>query len=112
MGLAKASPSAQPSWPRPASPAVFAAHRDTHFSFLNQVKTGDSITVELPNSKLLFRVIGSEVVRWNASGIEAHDGGRPRLALVTCWPLDAKMHGPMRYVVWAELAGLPSSQGG
>jgi sortase A len=99
---------------KPGEPgvAVFAAHRDTHFSFLNQVKTGDSITVELPDSKLTFRVTGSEVVRWNASGIEAHDGGRPRLALVTCWPLDAKMHGPMRYVVWAELAASPSSQGG
>ncbi|HVY90533.1 MAG TPA: class GN sortase, partial [Hyphomonadaceae bacterium] len=84
--------------------AVFAAHRDTHFAFLNQLKHGDDITVQMPHKTLTFKVTGAEVVRWNASGIEAHDNGPPRLALVTCWPLDAKMHGPMRYVVWAELA--------
>jgi sortase A len=82
--------------------AVFAAHRDTHFAFLGSVKPGDEIEVQLPHGKETFRVTGSEVVRWNASGIQTHDGGKPRIALVTCWPLDAKVSGPMRYVVWAE----------
>jgi sortase A len=83
--------------------AVFAAHRDTHFAFLGQLKAGDPITIEMPNGPLTYRVTGSEIVRWDASGIVVHDGGAPRIALVTCWPLDAQMHGPMRYVVWAEL---------
>ncbi len=83
--------------------AVFAAHRDTHFAFLGDVRSGDPITVETPDGAKTFRVSHSEVVRWDQSGIQPHDNGRPRIALVTCWPLDAKMHGPMRYVVWAEL---------
>lgn len=83
--------------------AIFAAHRDTHFAFLGQLKAGDPVTVEMPTGPLTYRVMRTEVVRWNASGIVAHDGGTSRIALVTCWPLDAQMHGPMRYVVWAEL---------
>jgi len=83
--------------------AVFAAHRDTHFAFLDEMKPGDPITVETPEGTKTFLVSHTEVVRWDASGIQPHDNGPPRLALVTCWPLDAKMQGPMRYVVWADL---------
>jgi sortase A len=82
--------------------AVFAAHRDTHFAFLGDLKPGDAVVVETPGGPRTFRVTGSEVVSWDASGIVAHDGGRPRIALATCWPLDAKTQGPLRYVVWAE----------
>jgi sortase A len=90
--------------------AVFAAHRDTHFAFLGDVKSGDQFRIEMPDGVRTFRVTGSEVVRWDASGIVAHDGGRPRVALVTCWPLGAKTPGPMRYVVWAELDEATSSE--
>jgi len=82
--------------------AVFAAHRDTHFSFLGDLKRGDAVIVETPEGPRTFRVTGSEVVSWDNSGIVARDGGRPRIALATCWPLDAKTRGPLRYVVWAE----------
>ncbi|RYZ14398.1 MAG: class GN sortase [Alphaproteobacteria bacterium] len=89
--------------------AVFAAHRDTHFAFLKDVQPGDEITVELQDGARRFRVTGSQVVRWDASGIQTQDGGTPRIALITCWPLDAKTPGPMRYVVWAELIPEPLS---
>jgi len=89
--------------------AVFAAHRDTHFAFLKDVNPGDEITVEMRDGPQRFRVTGSQVVRWDASGIHTQDGGAPRIALVTCWPLDAKTPGPMRYVVWAELIPAPLS---
>ena len=85
--------------------AVFAAHRDTHFAFLKDVKPGDSVRVETANGARTFTVTHSEVVRWDQSGIVPNDGGPSRIALVTCWPLDAKTPGPMRYVVWAELSG-------
>ncbi len=83
--------------------AVIAAHRDTHFDFLGEVEPGDTVIVATTKGPHTYRVTHSEVVRWNASGIRPDDGGPPRLALVTCWPLDAKARGPMRYVVWAEL---------
>ena len=83
--------------------AVFAAHRDTHFAFLKDVKHGDAVTIETAEGLRTFTVTGSEIVRWDDSDIVPHDNGPPRIALVTCWPLDAKTPGPMRYVVWAEL---------
>ena len=84
--------------------AVFAAHRDTHFAFLKDVKPGDPIRVETADDARTFTVTHAEIVRWDASGITPHDNAPPRIALVTCWPLDAKTPGPMRYVVWAELS--------
>lgn len=84
--------------------AVYAAHRDTHFALLGQVKTGDAIEVErIDGRQARFEVAGAQVVRWDASGIDPHGPGR-KLALATCWPLDAKAHGPLRYLVWAEPA--------
>ncbi len=83
--------------------AVFAAHRDTHFSFIGNLDPGEKITVETPTGTHTFTVTGSEVVVWNDSGITPHDNGPPRIALVTCWPLDAQFRGPMRYIVWATL---------
>jgi sortase A len=81
---------------------VFAAHRDTHFAFLGQLKPGDKVRVETRDGTVSYRITGSEVVHWNASGIQPHDNGPPRLALVTCWPLDANFRGVLRLVVWGE----------
>jgi sortase A len=89
--------------------AVFAAHRDTHFAFIDRVKPGDEVIVETTSGPRTFRVTHSEVVAWNASGIHPHDGDATRIALVTCWPLDAKVHGPMRYVVWANAEPAPGA---
>lgn len=83
--------------------AVFAAHRDTHFAFLKDVKPGDTVTIETTDGRHTFSVTGSDIVRWDDSNIVPHDNGPPRIALVTCWPLEAKTPGPMRYVVWAGL---------
>jgi len=81
--------------------AVYAAHRDTHFSFLGGMKPGDEIEVTRSDGVVAsFTVTGASVVRWDRSGIDPHARGR-NLALVTCWPLDARTPGPMRYVVHA-----------
>lgn len=85
--------------------AVYAAHRDTHFAVLGAVRPGDPILVERADGKVArFEVVGAKVVRWDASGVTPRAPGRG-LALATCWPLNAKAHGPLRYVVWARLVG-------
>jgi sortase A len=92
--------------PDPGEPgtAVYAAHRDTHFAFLGQVEAGDEIVVTARNGAISrFRVTHTQVVRWDSSGIDPAAPGR-HLALATCWPLDAAMPGPLRYVVHADLA--------
>lgn len=93
--------SASPAAGEPGT-AVYAAHRDTHFAFLGEVRQGDEIRVRRADGALVrFRVTGAEVVRWNASRLAADAPGR-RIALVTCWPLGGRLHGPWRYVVRAE----------
>ncbi len=85
--------------------AVYAAHRDTHFAFLSGIGVGDEIVVTRRDGRVArFRVTHMEVVRWDSSGIDPAAPGR-HLALVTCWPLDSAMSGPLRYVVHAELVG-------
>lgn len=93
--------------PEPGDPgvAVYAAHRDTHFSFLGAVRVGDEIAVMRADGRSVgFRVTGTSIVRWDRSGIDPGRPGTPALALVTCWPLDGLTRGPLRYVVWGELA--------
>ncbi len=81
---------------------VMAAHRDTHFRFLKDVRTGDIIEAEgVDGITRRYRVTGSEVVRWDGFAI-ARDAPTNELALSTCYPFGAIRHGPLRYVVHAE----------
>ena len=85
--------------------AIYSAHRDTHFAFLGDVRVGDEIRVRRRDGKeFRFRVRGTAVVRWDQSGVDPQSRGR-RLVLVTCWPLDGRFSGPLRYLVHAELVG-------
>ena len=83
--------------------AVYAAHRDTSFAFLGDVRIGDEIRVTRRDGRAFrFRVTVTSVVPWDAPGIAADADGR-HLVLATCWPLDARLSGPLRYLVHAEL---------
>jgi sortase A len=91
--------------PDPGEPgtAVYAAHRDTHFAFLGQLEAGDEIVVtRRDRASVRFRVTRTQVVRWDSSAIDPAAPGR-HLALVTCWPLDSALPGPLRFVVDADL---------
>jgi len=82
--------------------AVYAAHRDTQFRSLGRLRPGDPVTVQRRDGRTVrFRVTGSRVVRWDASGLDPDAPGR-RLALATCWPLDGLTQGPERLLVEAE----------
>lgn len=79
---------------------VIAAHRDTHFRFLKDVRKGDVISLEgLDGVTRRYTVTGAEIVRWDRFAIVRGDGHQ--LALATCYPFDAVLHGPLRYVVHA-----------
>ncbi|WP_331327689.1 class D sortase [Methylobacterium fujisawaense] len=87
--------------------AVIAAHRDTQFAVLGQLGPGDPVTVTGRDGRILrFRVTGTRVARWDASGIDPEAPGR-HLDLVTCWPLEALQAGPLRLIVETELAPEP-----
>jgi len=85
-----------------AGTAVVAAHRDTHFRFLRNMKKGDLIFVQTREGlERRYRVTGAEVVRWDGYAVADAPLGE-RLDLVTCFPFDAIRSGPWRYVVHAE----------
>lgn len=82
--------------------AVFAAHRDTHFRFLKDLRQGDVVRVEdIHGARTAYRVEGGYVVRNDRFGID-RQAQTPILALTTCWPFDSNVRGPMRYVVLAR----------
>lgn len=91
--------------PRPGErgTSVIAAHRDTHFAFLKEVKVGDLVSITRSDG-LTFRytVTGLRVADWNRSGIDAHAPGH-KLVLTTCFPFGSVVRGPERYIVEAVM---------
>ena len=86
--------------------AVYSAHRDTHFAFLKDVVIGDEIEVTRGDGRhYRYRVNGTSVVRFDASGIDPMAEGH-HLVLSTCWPFDALTQGPERYLVKASMMGV------
>lgn len=83
--------------------SVIAAHRDTHFAFLKNVRVGDLIDITR-NDGLTFtyRTTKMRVVDAQHSGIDAHEAGF-HLVLSTCYPFDAITRGTQRYLVEAQL---------
>src|SRR5258707_12504875 len=83
--------------------AVYAAHRDTHFSFLRDVAIGDEIDITRSDGrKFRYRADSSSVVRFDDSGIDPLADGH-ELVLSTCWPFDALTPGPDRYRLHAPM---------
>ncbi|WP_113366238.1 class GN sortase [Rhizobium mayense] len=85
--------------------AVYAAHRDTHFSFLRQIRENDRIRISRGDGRTFtFRVTRMAVARWDEAEIDP-DARGAHLVLATCFPFDAVASGPLRYLVYADLEG-------
>ena len=84
--------------------SIIAGHRDTHFQFLQYMKHGESIMVEMVDGKNhLYQVTDIDVVDSRRGSILI-DTDSPMLSLVTCYPFGAPdAGGPMRYVVTARM---------
>jgi len=97
-----------PGWtPASAVPGAFghtviSAHRDTHFSGLNELAVGDAIVLETPDGyQTIYRVTGTVVAAKDRLHFALEPGVRA-LSLVTCWPLDGVTPNPDdRYIVSA-----------
>ena len=88
-----------------AGNAVVSAHRDTHFRFVQSLRDGDVIIVELADgARRHYRVRERYVADVNALKLP-RTTLVPTLTLVTCYPFDALLPGGLlRYVVVAEAA--------
>jgi sortase A len=84
---------------------VLAAHRDTHFTFVRDLRIGDEIVAEhVGGGKERYRVVAFQTVPWDRFSVPS-DPPRPMLALATCYPFGATAPGPLRRVAWAEHVG-------
>lgn len=84
--------------------AVIAGHRDTHFRFLKNLRSGELLTIESNKGvRHLYKVVAAEIVD-SRKGSLLLDTDVAILSLVTCYPFDAReAGGPMRYVVTARM---------
>jgi len=82
---------------------VLAGHRDTSFTFLQQLRLGDTLTIESVDGRNYnFQVTSTHVGQ--SDGIYFEQSDQPWLTLVTCYPFDAILPGTdQRYVVFARL---------
>lgn len=81
---------------------ILAAHRDTHFRFMRELRAGDEVEIELiAGARQRYRITHFDTVRWDRFG---YPFAPPRrvLALVTCYPFDAATRSPLRRIAWAE----------
>tara|TARA_R110000824_G_scaffold207334_2_gene392705 strand:+ start:28897 stop:29499 length:603 start_codon:yes stop_codon:yes gene_type:complete len=80
--------------------SVIAGHRDTHFSFLRDVKNDDTVIITTTDGlPQRYIVDATEIV--DARHAQIDPGLETGIALVTCYPFDAKERGDLRYIVFA-----------
>lgn len=86
----------------PNGHVLIAAHRDTHFRFLGDLKKGQRLDLEQPAGEFRkWRVLDRRIVDSTTTKLDM-DAAGPLLTLVTCWPIDAiEAGGPLRLVVSA-----------
>ncbi len=81
---------------------VISGHRDTHFSFLPQLKTDMKIRLSTAEQETNYRVRETRIIDSRRGGIMTPEN-QQGLLLVTCYPFDSiDVGGPLRYLVWAE----------
>jgi len=79
-----------------------AGHRDTVFRALRGAKTGDALSLTMPDRVYQYRVTRTLIVK--PEDVYVLDPtARPTLTLVTCYPFEFIGHAPKRFIVQAEL---------
>jgi len=82
--------------------AVLSAHRDRHFSRLDELVVGDSAITIAGARTVRWRVAARRVVDRDAPAL--FTSSEPRLTLTTCWPVRYLGPAPDRLVVTLEPA--------
>jgi len=88
------------AWPGVTGTSVLAAHDVTWFSRIDQLQTGDVLSVVTPCTTFEYTVDSHQVVQ---AGTAIFQTTAPRLVLTTCYPTDALFLTTQRYVLYASL---------
>lgn len=80
-----------------------AAHRDTFFRRLGEIRTDDLIRFVTTDGTYVYRVEGTQIVDPHDTWV-LNPTGEPALTLVTCYPFHYVGSAPRRFIVRAQLA--------
>ncbi len=91
-----------------------AAHRDTLFRGLKDIKKGDLVTFESPAGTFTYQVLATEIVKPSDVSVLRADGGgliashssgssSHLLTMITCYPFYYVGSAPKRFIVQAKL---------
>jgi sortase A len=78
-----------------------AAHRDTFFRGLKDVRKNDRIRIETPDGDYEYQVDSIRIVKPNDVEVLASSNNHPALTLVTCYPFYYVGNAPKRFIVRA-----------
>lgn len=101
-----------PGTPLPGQPGNvgIAAHRDSYFRPLQDVRVGDSIEIATPGATYAYVVERTEIVEPHDVEV-LHEGEGRDLTLVTCYPFYLVGNAPQRFIVHARLVHDPAVSG-
>jgi sortase A len=83
--------------------AVISAHRDRHFSRLDELQLGDTIRTETDQSSTAWIVVARRVVGRESPAL--FKANEPLLTLTTCWPVRYFGEAPDRLILSAKPVG-------
>ena len=89
------------AFPGQAGNVVLAAHRDTFFRGLRNIRKGDLVQVTTPYGVRTYAVDSTGVVKPTETGVMASTA-TPTLTLITCYPFYYVGHAPKRFIVRAS----------
>jgi sortase A len=79
---------------------VLAAHRDSFFRPLRNIRKGDTVTVTTESGPRNYQVTSTEVVKPTETSV-LDPTAEPTLTLITCYPFYYIGHAPKRFIVRA-----------
>jgi LPXTG-site transpeptidase (sortase) family protein len=88
--------------------SVISAHRDRHFSDLDELAEGDTVITEsIAGQPVVWIIRERKIVDRNAPAL--FDTAHPALTLTTCWPVRYVGPAPDRLILTATLAQPPGA---
>jgi sortase A len=88
---------------------VLAAHRDTFFRSLRNIRNGDIVAITTESGLRTYQVSSTEIVKPTETSV-LDPTAKPTLTLITCYPFYYVGHAPRRFIVRA-VDTTPSGRG-
>lgn len=83
---------------------AIAAHRDTLFRALKDIKIGDAVSFQSPGAQFDYEVVSTKIVRPSDVSVLQPVGGQKLLTMITCYPFYYVGSAPKRFIVTARLS--------